>query len=149
GYSDHRVYSPLHAAAFVLGAAGVCALGSLIFKRILGTAVGLAMGFLIGYAMGGTSAAAESALVGDKPPVGGRPLDGEALDVASMRGKVVLVDFWRTSCGPCKQYMPRLQALYDELHDEGFEIVGVSSDQNRADVERYLESRKLPWPQLL
>ena len=55
-------------------------------------------------------------------------LNGETVDLAQLRGKVVLIDFWATWCAPCIAELPNLKATYAELHPKGFEIVGVSCD---------------------
>jgi thiol-disulfide isomerase/thioredoxin len=74
-------------------------------------------------------------------------LDGREVDLEKLRGKVVLVDFWATWCLPCLSEMPKVKALYEKLHDQGFEIVGVSLDEKKGDLERYLTKEKIPWPQ--
>lgn len=74
-------------------------------------------------------------------------LDGREVDLAKLRGKVVLVDFWATWCLPCLAEMPKVKAMYEKLHDQGFEIVGLSLDEKKDDLERYLAKEKIPWPQ--
>jgi thiol-disulfide isomerase/thioredoxin len=74
-------------------------------------------------------------------------LDGTEVDVSAMKDKVVLVDFWATWCMPCMQDLPSVKALYDELHDKGFEIVGISLDEDRADLDGVIKEEGITWPQ--
>jgi peroxiredoxin len=59
-----------------------------------------------------------------------RVLGGHNLRLAEQRGKVVLVNFWATWCGPCKQEMPQLNRLYDKYRDSGFVLLGVNVDDD-------------------
>ncbi|MBC8289572.1 MAG: TlpA family protein disulfide reductase [Planctomycetes bacterium] len=85
----------------------------------------------------------------DAPPLTGNDTKGEAVDLASLKGKVVLVDFWATNCPPCIEEFPNIKAIYSELHKEGFEIVGVSLDGDSSLVESFTARMKMPWRQIV
>jgi thiol-disulfide isomerase/thioredoxin len=74
-------------------------------------------------------------------------LDGRKVDLAALRGKVVLVDFWATWCPPCRAETPALVGLYRRLHERGFEIVGISLDDNKTKLAGYLKENGMEWPQ--
>jgi thiol-disulfide isomerase/thioredoxin len=76
-------------------------------------------------------------------------IDGREVDLAKLRGKVVLIDFWAMWCGPCIAELPNVKAVYEQYHDRGFEIVGISLDE-KADQEKlrqFVQQEDLPWPQ--
>lgn len=58
-------------------------------------------------------------------------LDGTTFDLAKLRGKVVLVNYWATWCAPCRKEMPKLDAFYRRYHAKGLEIIGISIDFER------------------
>jgi len=74
-------------------------------------------------------------------------VDGTAVDLANLRGKVVLVDFWATWCPPCREEVPNVVAAYKKYHDQGFEIVGVSLDQDKDKMLAYTKENGMLWPQ--
>jgi thiol-disulfide isomerase/thioredoxin len=74
-------------------------------------------------------------------------VDGRLVDTAKLRGKVVLVDFWATWCGPCIAALPTLEDLYQRYHALGLEVIGVSLDGDRATLETFLKTHPHPWPQ--
>ncbi len=57
-------------------------------------------------------------------------LDGQTFDLAELRGKVVLVNYWATWCAPCRKDMPKLDAFYRRYHDQNLEMIGISIDRD-------------------
>jgi thiol-disulfide isomerase/thioredoxin len=84
-------------------------------------------------------------LPGKPLELAGDKFDGGKFDIAKLKGKVVLVDFWATWCGPCVGEIPNMRRMYKQYHDKGFEIVGLSIDEDRGDLTDFLGERKLPW----
>ena len=74
-------------------------------------------------------------------------VDGRKVDLSEMKGKVVLVDFWTTWCGPCVTELPRIKAAYEKFRGQGFEVIGLSSDENKDTLQRFLNKNGVSWPQ--
>ncbi len=73
--------------------------------------------------------------------------DGTEVDFEKLRGKVVLIDFWATWCGPCVAEVPNVVATYKKLHDKGFEIIGISLDSDKAKLDAFVKEKGMPWHQ--
>jgi len=72
---------------------------------------------------------------------------GQTVRLADFRGKVLLIDFWATWCGPCRMAIPHLIDLHQEYADRGFSVLGVSLDQHGpAYVRAFVESNGIPYP---
>lgn len=83
------------------------------------------------------------------PALAGPGLEGSAVRLEDLRGRVVLVDFWGLWCGPCVGKLPELQRLTERFAGRPFTILGVNSDADREALKRFLASRKIRWPQVL
>lgn len=70
---------------------------------------------------------------------------GDTIRLSSLRGKVVLLDFWAAWCGPCRRENPNMLKIYEQYKDQGFEIYGVSLDRDRASWLKGIEEDRLPW----
>lgn len=74
-------------------------------------------------------------------------VDGAEVDMAKLRGKVVLVDFWATWCGPCRGEIPNVVAAFKKYREKGFEVVGISLDEDKEAMLKYLKEQGMTWPQ--
>ena len=73
--------------------------------------------------------------------------DGRDVDLKKLKGKVVLVDFWATWCPPCIEEIPNMKKVYSKLHRKGFEIVGISCDEDKKTLADFISKNEMPWPQ--
>ena len=73
--------------------------------------------------------------------------DGKPLSMHSIKGKVKVIDFWASWCGPCRQENPHVVALYKEFHPKGLEIIGVSLDNDKANWEKAIQDDGMTWYQ--
>ena len=78
--------------------------------------------------------------------------DGQIITLSSLKGKLVLIDFWASWCPPCVKEQPELKALYEKQSKNvkagKFEILGLSIDKNKENWEKAIKRFKIPWPQV-
>jgi peroxiredoxin len=92
-----------------------------------------------------------AAQAGDLKPYSGEPLpdftlsdmEGRAHTLSSYRGKVVMLNFWATYCGPCIKEMPSMQRLKGKLADRPFDILAIDMAEEKADVEAFMQRHKI------
>jgi thiol-disulfide isomerase/thioredoxin len=75
-------------------------------------------------------------------------MEDKRIRSADLRGKVVLIDCWSTTCSPCMEKMPKLKALYEKHQKDGFEIIGVNLDMDPEMAKKACQSHGLTWPQV-
>lgn len=88
-----------------------------------------------------------TALLGDPAPALTLPaLDGGEVDLAGLRGRAVIVNFWNSWCIPCKEEEPALQAFYAaHAADDDFEMIGIVRDDREGPVRKWVEEHATPW----
>jgi thiol-disulfide isomerase/thioredoxin len=107
---------------------------------LLKTSYLLALALMLGIATHG----AESLKVGDNfPELNGFELEGKLPE--SLKGKVVLVDFWASWCAPCRESFPALEDLHKRLAAKGVVVIGVSVDEVRGEMERFLKKNPVTF----
>lgn len=75
-------------------------------------------------------------------------IDGNPISLKDYHGKVVLLDFWSTTCGPCIGEMPNIKKVYDAYKDMGFDVIGVSLDTDEGELNKFLKVCNLSWRQI-
>jgi thiol-disulfide isomerase/thioredoxin len=103
--------------------------------------------FALAAAASFASRASAGVNVGDNPKLEFKALDGTAVSLEKLKGKIVVVDFWATWCGPCMAMAGEMVEMNNEYGPKGLQMIGVSLDQNRAALERVVKEQKFDWPQ--
>lgn len=95
-----------------------------------------------------TGAIRRISAVGQPMRLAGTSTDGKKVDLASYKGKVVLVHYWATWCEPCKEDMAVMRQMQAKYGARGFQLIGVSLDSQRDALTQFLGQNRLAWPQL-
>jgi peroxiredoxin len=93
-----------------------------------------------------TSLTARAATDGPAPDFTLKSLAGDNVKLSELRGQVVLINFWASWCGPCRQEMPRLDDLYQKYGELGFTLLGVNVEQDSAEAQRMLHDTPVTFP---
>ncbi len=75
-------------------------------------------------------------------------IDGKKIKLKKYKGKIVLIDFWASWCGPCKEEMPHIRAIHEEFKDKDVVVISISSDRNLDDWKKAVKDMKMDWLQL-
>ena len=112
-----------------------------MIKKLPRWTLAAALGLLWACTSGPAGVASEVAA-----PLSGKTLAGKTISLEDYKGKVVLVDFWATWCGPCRAEIPDLVKLQARLGPKGFTILGVSMDDDVSEVAPFVKAMKINYP---
>ncbi len=97
----------------------------------------------------GMGTATANGVKGPAPNFTLKSLTGKNLKLSELRGNVVMINFWASWCGPCRQEMPLLNALHNKYEPLGFTVLGVNVEENSADARGFLGNTPVDFPVLL
>ena len=75
-------------------------------------------------------------------------MDGQTVHLSDLRGKVVVLDFWATWCGPCRAMIPHERDLVNKLRGKPFAFIGISADHDLTELRRILKAERMTWPNI-
>lgn len=107
----------------------------------------LACTFSLPLLLSGGNPVSAAVSVGDTPEMSFKSVDGKEISLADLKGKIVLIDFWATWCGPCMAEAEHMVELNEKYGEQGLQIIGISLDQNRQALEATVKEKQFNWPQ--
>jgi peroxiredoxin len=113
-------------------------------RRRIGSSVSIALAVVA--AVAATSPSLALSPGGRAPALELRALDGAPVSLASLRGQVVVVDFWASWCEPCAEALPALDRLHARYRDQGLAVIGVNVDRNASDARGFLRRSPVSFP---
>ena len=105
--------------------------------------------FYVRNAKGGLHELAALGVGQPAPRFKARDLEGNLIKLSALRGKIVVLEFWATWCGPCYGEIPHLRRMHAEHEDNAFALVGVALDEDIENLQRTLGAEGINWPQIL
>lgn len=123
------------------------AAGATFLDRVLKDLAANASGLAITQTVAQLKGMLNAPQVGESLAIQFTATDDRKVSLAGLTNKVVLVDFWASWCGPCRAEMPNVVSAYGKFHDKGFEVIGISLDEDREAMDAYVKAQKLAWPQ--
>src|SRR5438045_1206112 len=87
--------------------------------------------------------------VGDQPALKAKATNGSSVNLEQMHGKLVLIDFWATWCGPCMQEAPHMVQINQKYASKGLVLIGVSLDRDAGEMQKGAKEAHLDWTQVM
>jgi thiol-disulfide isomerase/thioredoxin len=83
------------------------------------------------------------------PDFKAQTIQGDSVALSDFRGKIVLLDFWATWCGPCLPYIPNLRELHEKYDSQQFQLIGIAFNQEQSEVRQMMDDKNMRWPQVV
>jgi len=113
---------------------------------MIGTNVVRGCKSIVALLVGVMLSASAAELSGPAPDFALAAKDGGQVTLAELEGQVVMLNFWATWCGPCRQEMPHLETLYKRYSDLGFTLLGVNVEEDSSGADKFLEETPVTFP---